>query len=338
MLGFRTVSAASLLRSKLSLVKDTITEEDSTYEESTAYATSLSSSVLNYKAKVDARGKFQNGRRYTAFREGEYILPNDETEQSRMHLEHHIYRTVLDGDLYRAPIGQNPARVLDFGTGNGNWAIDFADQHPESTVIGCDLSPIQPTWYLHSSPSCKTNGLIPSEAFNYIHSRDMAGSIANFDKLFAQCFKHLKPGGYLEMQTFGAEFYSDDGTLAKAKHTLKWRNLLIEASNKFGKPLNVEGTWKEKMEKAGFVDVQQDVYKVPISTWPKDKKMKELAQYELCHLNTVLEAYTLALFTRVLKWNKKEIDVLLEGVKSDLKNRSNHIYGKIHFFYARKPE
>lgn len=33
---------------------------------------------------------------------------------------------------------------LDIGTGTGIWAIDFADEHPETTVIGTDLSPIQP--------------------------------------------------------------------------------------------------------------------------------------------------------------------------------------------------
>jgi hypothetical protein len=36
--------------------------------------------------------------------------------------------------------------VLDGGTGTFIWAIDFADSHPESLVIGIDLSPIHPAW------------------------------------------------------------------------------------------------------------------------------------------------------------------------------------------------
>ena len=74
------------------------------------------------------------------------MLPNDELEQDRMDLNHHIYQLVLNGRLYQAPIGDSVERVLDYGTGTGIWAIDFAEMHPSALVIGTDLSPIQPSW------------------------------------------------------------------------------------------------------------------------------------------------------------------------------------------------
>lgn len=101
-------------------------------------STTLPSSVLNYK--------YENGRRYHAFREGAYILPNDELEQDRLDLRHHVFRLMLDGELFRAPISNAPGRVLDVGTGTGIWAMDFADEYPSAVVIGIDLSPIQPSW------------------------------------------------------------------------------------------------------------------------------------------------------------------------------------------------
>lgn len=52
---------------------------------------------------------------------------------------------ILDNKLYLAPIEKNVQKVLDIGTGTGIWAIDFADEHPSATVIGTDISPIQPT-------------------------------------------------------------------------------------------------------------------------------------------------------------------------------------------------
>ena len=58
------------------------------------------------------------------------MQPNDEEEQERMDLGHHIYRLVLDGKLHLAPIGDSPNRVLDLGTGTGIWAMDFAEYVP----------------------------------------------------------------------------------------------------------------------------------------------------------------------------------------------------------------
>lgn len=45
--------------------------------------------------------------------------PNDEHEQDRMDLAHHIYLMLTGGKLYLSPI-QEPQRVLDLGTGTGN--------------------------------------------------------------------------------------------------------------------------------------------------------------------------------------------------------------------------
>jgi tRNA1(Val) A37 N6-methylase TrmN6 len=60
---------------------------------------------------------------------------------------HHIYNMLLGGRLHVAPLDK-PQRILDIGTGTGIWAIDIADQFPEAEVIGTDLSPIQPGWYV----------------------------------------------------------------------------------------------------------------------------------------------------------------------------------------------
>ena len=68
---------------------------------------------------------YENRRRYHAYREGEYLIPNDEKEQDRLDLIHHVFRLVLGGALYRAPIPRTVQRVLDMGTGTGIWAIDF---------------------------------------------------------------------------------------------------------------------------------------------------------------------------------------------------------------------
>lgn len=42
-------------------------------------------------------------------------------------MHHHIFRLLLRDRLHLAPIGKNPQRILDMGTGTGIWAIEMAE-------------------------------------------------------------------------------------------------------------------------------------------------------------------------------------------------------------------
>ncbi len=50
-----------------------------------------------------------------------------------------------------------------------------------------------------------------------------------------------------------------------------------------------------------------------------------------------VEAYALALFTRVLGWTNEKTQVFLSAVRKELKDPNVHIYGKLHVVYGRKP-
>ena len=327
---------------------------DSAYEESlneSQYSTSLASSVMNYK--------YENGRRYHSYREGSYPLPNDESEQERLDLLHHIFKLMLDGELFRAPIPPDPHRVLDFGTGTGIWAMDFADQFPSAEVVGTDLSPIQPMWV---QPNCRFYVddvesewvYRESEAFDFIHGRGMAGSIRDWPKLYEQIYKNLKPGGYLEMQEYETWVRSDDGTLENAKFIIEWQEKIDEASKAFGKQMNVAGLQKGYIQDAGFEDVTEDIYKVsllisdnpeslltsnqlPQGPWPKDKKQKLIGRYQIAQMLAAVEPFTLAVFTRSLGWSNQEAQALMAGDRADFRNPKNHLYVIVRFIYGRKP-
>lgn len=98
--------------------------------------------------------------------------------------------------------------------------------------------------------------------FDYIHSRELEGCIANEDLFFQRAFEHLVPGGWFETQTCYVHLASDDDSRQRAPSVILWESNLIEGFNRFGKSLQSVATWKEKLTKAGFVDVHQEVRKV----------------------------------------------------------------------------
>lgn len=86
-------------------------ETDETLSEDVSVLTqSVRSSVYDYK--------FENGRRYHAFKEGIYFLPNDEPEQERMDIQARAMMLASGQLLHHAPI-KNPQRIIDLGTGTG---------------------------------------------------------------------------------------------------------------------------------------------------------------------------------------------------------------------------
>jgi len=67
---------------------------------------------------------------------------------NRLDLMHQMIRICMDNKLFLAPIGEKLGRILDVGTGTGIWAIEIGDEYPSAEVLGTDLSPTQPTWYV----------------------------------------------------------------------------------------------------------------------------------------------------------------------------------------------
>ena len=81
---------------------------------------------------------------------------------------------------------------------------------------------------------------------------------------------NLKPGGWMEVGEATVDIFCDDKTIDRAPNFAQWRDLLHEASRKFGKPMGMAKKYKDWMIEAGFKNVKEDIYKVrqiPFMTW-----------------------------------------------------------------------
>jgi hypothetical protein len=79
-------------------------------------------------------------------------------------------------------------------------------------------------------------------------------------------------------------------------------------------------------DRAGFVNITIAEFVVPISRWAEDPKMKDIRAWQKFALINSLDAFSLAIFTRLLKWSLGGINVLLAEVKTELAKRSYHWY------------
>lgn len=309
--------------------------EDEGFEDLASSTTSISSSILKYRE--------ENGRTYHAYKEGSYAFPNDDPEADRLDLQHHLFSLTFEGKLFTAPVGEGKKfhNVLDVGTGTGIWAIDFADEHPETKVLGIDLSPIQPT-FTPPNVSFQIDDAEEqwtySHKFDFIYSRMMTASFADWPKFFQQSFNALTPTSYLELADLCFPLQSDDGTLLPTHALHKWSSLFLEAAEKAGRIINSAKFYKTQMQEAGFIDVVETIYKWPTNKWPKDKKYKELGMWNHENVTPALEGLTLGMFTRVLGWQREEVEVFLADVRRDMRDLRIHAYFPIYVVYGRKPE
>lgn len=183
-----------------------------------------------------------------------------------------------------------------------------------------------------------------SKPFDFIFSRMMTGSFASNEAIVQKVFeydiyphgtgfpgvdvfhRHLEPGGYFEAQDMALPLGCDDDTLSEETDLWKWMLLVMEAMEKFGRPVSAAQEWKALMEANGFEDVHQTIYKWPTNHWPRDKKYKDLGMWSLANMDQALEPSTLAPLTRALGWSKEEVLVLVSKARKDLRDPSIHAY------------
>jgi hypothetical protein len=118
---------------------------------------------------------------------------------------------------------------------------------------------------------------------------------------------------------------------------IKWLALLKQGLKRLGPDVDRVLKLGEELKEAGFVNVEEKAFKVPIGPWAKNKTLRLIGVYLKTVLFEGLQGISLGPLTRGLGWTKEEVEVLLIDVRKCLADSSQHMYYTFHTFYGQKP-
>jgi SAM-dependent methyltransferase len=277
-----------------------------------------------------------------------YYMPIDEDEQTRMQLFHDLFYHLLGKRLTTVPL-VDPKRILDVGTGVGEWAMDMGETYPNAEVIGTDIARIQPrsvpldnTFFEIEDAEADGGWAWPEDYFDMVHYRYMYGAFRSWPYIYRETFTHLAPGGWIEVLEFDCEdsmgSYMNDETGFP-----EWLGTVVEATRRSGMLWTNEHLYPRILEDIGFVDVHLTSIDIPIGVWPEDEETRRSGKHFLVSFMLGLEAICLRVLTEQMGWTADQVRVTCENIAAEVWRialdpvRSKGFTFKLKVLVGRKP-
>ncbi|KAH8666892.1 S-adenosyl-L-methionine-dependent methyltransferase [Xylariales sp. PMI_506] len=254
------------------------------------------------------------------------------------------------------PFQKAPKYVLDIGTGTGIWASEFAEQNPDSYVIGADLSAIQP---IPSQPNCtfikadiEDDWVFPESdadhshcgldqlcehniTFDYIHLRYMYTCFNDIRTVIQHAYDNLNPGGWIEFQEARIKCYQANPSFT-GNALQRWSDGCIRGAKASGRDIDKVPHYKGWLEEIGFVGVVERQLLSPFGPWHADPHLKRVGEY---NFQNAIEG------ARPVGWvmlknsgmTTEEVESLINETILELRNPDCHSYCINYLIYAQKP-
>jgi SAM-dependent methyltransferase len=195
-----------------------------------------------------------------------YMLPRHPGEIDRLDVQHYAFRAGLQGN-YVSPIAR-PARVLDVGSGTGQWCYDLCEEFPAALVVGFDIELGKPQWpanYRFVRGSVLDGLPFADDSFDFVHQRWMRVSIplADWPGAVRQMVRVTRAGGFMELAEFRHLLEPAGPATARLFELLH----LLAARRGLDGTGVVPRSLTHYLRQAGATDVDAQVVAVPIGAW-----------------------------------------------------------------------
>ncbi|KAI8578483.1 hypothetical protein K450DRAFT_247057 [Umbelopsis ramanniana AG] len=315
------------LRKSKKVQNNKIKEEKSKDSSRTSDATNS-----NSQAKISSASFYNNGRRFQAYKDCAYILPNDDAEIDRLHLQHWIVKNVV-GRNYSSPIEaelQKGIKVLDAGCGGGTWILEMANAYPNSEFTGIDVSSTWPTEIRPHNCNFVVGNIVhelPFEenSFDFIYMRLVGMGVPNeqYPTVLSHLYKALKPGGWIELVEIDGE------QVYRGKRTTKFWNAVLQYLEMRGFKEGIVKDLDHKVVDAGFVNIDGMRIRIPVGSW--GGKLGEV------FLEDIVGAYKSLrpVVQPILNYSDADYQELLDNLPTE----NNEVKQEVNWFcnWAQKP-
>jgi hypothetical protein len=141
------------------------------------------------------------------------------------------------------------------------------------------------------------------------------GGITNWQRFFEETYRYpslfpagnisiltsppcrsLHPGGWVELHETPCKIHSDNPDITSDLPFMHTMSLFASTSSRLGRVCGEElFEFKDYMATAGFVDITETIYQLPIGPWSSDSTERELGRYNMLNFLEGIEGFSLAI-------------------------------------------
>jgi hypothetical protein len=163
-----------------------------------------------------------------------------------------------------------------------------------------------------------------SHNFDYIHGRLLMSCFKDFPAIVAKCFSALHPGGYLELQDISPLACLDSSW--EGTELFRWKTLILAGAAALGMDWMKATRYKQYLEDAGFANVEEVNLAWATNCWPRGTHNKMIGAMNNQNYLDGIQGFSIRVLTKGLGMSMEEVEVLLVGVRKDLKDKKIHCY------------
>lgn len=154
----------------------------------------------------------------------------------------------------------------------------------------------------------------------------------------------MAPGGYIEQVELNIEPKSEDDSLPADSILFQWTTIAQNWTRATSKKFLVANELKQQIADAGFVDVVEQIFKLPLGTWSSDERFKNIGRFYQQFWREGMEGWVMAIATRHLgvrlplyqlanmrhadcsQWSIEQVKSFLLETRKAIETPTQHVY------------